>query len=721
MAEDYGYSAADESGEGGYGEGEFPAESDDTESGETYWAKKPRDDLREELVRRQDEYFQGLNRSAFADAINRNWLYYHGLFGVGDDFNIFGTAIQRVGMKGERSFMGVNHFRNLIQHLFVIATRDRPAPKSRAINPDYESLMDAMTVDGVLEQYMREGGFSEILARAVEHSLVLTKGYVALDWDETLGEAVDGDVKTNRLQHQGDVSGENPTLIDVVLDADNMKPFRKHSWVCTRDWPNKWDLIACYPKMKEKILNSKEPFDSNFRLEDRPDRRDVVGRWTFWHHRTPGMPTGRKMCFTRACCLNDGPLPDYLERPPVFQCMPSEVLLTNDGWSPGFDLQGPQEAINMMISNIVTTHDAFGIQNIWSPLGNNLSIGQIAGGLRFIQSKYEPKPLQLAKVASDATQFIELVIKWMETLSGINSVTRGQPEYTLKSGKALSIVEAKAIQFASRMLASVNQLTEDVLTSLVQILSAKMGSSPRVAYIAGKYSRMIRRDYTADTLKSVKRVYVEVGNPLLRTLSGRVDMAEMFIKNGWVKLPEEVMGLFDTGRMEPMLQADQAQLALLASERDALMEGDIVPVLKTDYHSLHIRECVALLNTPAIRMDDVLAANVLSHSLVHIAMLYLPDVRDLQIAQGYQVPPLSPMIPPGLLDQISPEYQESFSPTDRLFFQTPLNSMGPGPGGALAGPGAPGGPSPIPMGPQSANVPEAPPEGAPSPLETEAA
>jgi hypothetical protein len=148
---------------------------------------------------------------------------------------------------------------------------------------------------------------------------------------------------------------------------------------------------------------------------------------------------------------------------------------------------------------------------------------------------------------------------------------------------------------------------------------------------------------------------VDAGNPLTRTLAGKLDMAEKMIDNGMIRIPEEIMNVLTTGRLEPLLQADTAQLMLIASEKETLLAGGIAPVLKTDYHSLHMREEIALLNTPEVRVQQKLSANVLSHVLVHAAMLYLPDVIDLQSMLGYRAPQVQPGLAPAVMQQIDPQ------------------------------------------------------------------
>lgn len=651
-----------------------------------YWARKDSPDLHEHLIRRTERHYRTLEASPTLGLIATNWAYYHGQWTGQEGF--LGGGIQRQGSQGEFAFMGSNTFRNLLHHLYILTVRDRPAPQAKATNNDSESLRSCTIAENLVEQYLRKDRVEKRLNLAAEESIVLTEGYVALDWDgmkgDILGSAKVEEGMPPRFDYSGDLGIWNASFLDVVKD-NRRYPWQEHDWVCVRRPRNKWDLAALYPEKADDIIQTKEELDSRFDIfssretdSDRDD--DVISEWTFYHRPTPAMPLGRKFCFVKGAWLTSDVLPDYLKGIiPVFRCSPGEILLTSLGYSPGFDLQGPQEAANMILSSLVTNFDSQAIQNLWSPPGNNLSAAQVAGGLRIIQSSEKPEPLQLLQNPSDAYKFFETVIQQMELTSGVNSVLRGQPEASLKSGKALSLIETKAVQYASGLIQSYYHLFEDVATCMIRILSAKLSEGhPKVVEIAGKRDSMNFEVITREDLSRVDRIVIESSNPLSKTLAGRMEWAEKFLVNGMIKSPEQLMQVFTTGRLEPIYEAERATLGLIASENEALMRGEVAPVLKTDNQSLHLREQVALLSTPAVRQNEEVAANVLGHCLVHVAMLYLPDVIDLQITQGFQVPQLTETIPPGILTGINPEYQGSFSEQDLQILTMPPNPMGQG-------------------------------------------
>ena len=57
----------------------------------------------------------------------------------------------------------------------------------------------------------------------------------------------------------------------------------------------------------------------------------------------------------------------------------------------------------------MTNNNAFGVQNILNPSGNNLKVNQLEGGLNFLEYNAqvgEPKPLQLTATAQETYNFL---------------------------------------------------------------------------------------------------------------------------------------------------------------------------------------------------------------------------------------------------------------------------------------------------------------------------
>ena len=162
----------------------------------------------------------------------------------------------------------------------------------------------------------------------------------------------------------------------------------------------------------------------------------------------------------------------------------------------------------MLYSTAVTNQSTFGVQNILVPKGHDLSTAQMSGGLNVME--YDPKvgevkALNLTQTPAEIFNFMQMLEKLAETISGVNSVARGNPEASLKSGAALALVQSQAIQFSMGLQQSYAQLVEDLGTGTISILKT-YAQVPRVAAIAGKANRPMMKSFVGADLDQINRL-----------------------------------------------------------------------------------------------------------------------------------------------------------------------------------------------------------------------
>jgi hypothetical protein len=354
---------------------------------------------------------------------------------------------------------------------------------------------------------------------------------------------------------------------------------------------------------------------------------------------------------TDSIVLFDGPMP-YRDLP-VYRIVPGEVLGTPYGYSPMFDLLPLQDSVNSLYSAALTNNHAFAIQNILVPEGANINTSQLAGGLTVLN--YDPKvgkpePFQPTATPAETYNLIATLIKEMETISGVNSVSRGNPEASLRSGNSLALVQSLALQFMSGLQQSYVQLIEDVGTGLINMLK-DFAQTPRVASIVGLSNRAYLKEFKGADLELVNRVLVDLGNPLAQTKAGRAEMANNLLQYQKIT-PEQYFTILKTGNLDVMTENIEKELILIRGENEALVRGDSVIVTALDEHILHIKEHRGVLADPDLRRDPELVARTLEHINQHLNELRYGDPSTLQVL-GQQ--PIPPPPPPG---------QEGMAPID---------------------------------------------------------
>ena len=605
----------------------------------SYFAAKDAKETASVLLSRADTWFKHLYSNGYYDKIRASWMAYHGAY-YGEGHNVtFG------GEQGEFSQMAVNHYRNIADLMSTMITNVRISYKARASNSDSKSIIQTDLANGLLDYYVRQKRVEKYVHDAVKQAVVLATGYVKMEWNATTGEIYDYHPETNAPIYEGDIQFENLEPFDVIFDP-NKGSSAKHDWVLTRSFKNKHDLAAKYPEFESKIkdLATKTDFLDYRNMFDFPAKHesDEVPVYEFFHVRTESMPEGRYMLFMSTDIVPiDMPMP--YRRLPVYRISPSEIMGTPFGYTPMFDLLPIQDALNALYSTVLTNQHTFGVQNIYVPRGADIQMKALEGGLNIIEGNTgqgKPEPLNFTNTPAEVFRFIEMLEKKMETISGMNSVVRGDPEASIKSGSAMALVQSMALQFISGLQTQYIFMVEDIGMGIVELLR-DFADVPRIALIAGESNlSYVRTEFTGDDLSDIDRVIVDIGNPIAVTTAGKMQMASELIQYGIIKTPEDYFTVQTTGQFTSFVEDSQRQNNFVKRENEKMLRGEYVPVLATDSHMYHIKKHKAILDDPDMRdANNPAVQQVLEHILEHVKMLRETDPGLLTIMQEQPLGP----------------------------------------------------------------------------------
>lgn len=654
---------------------------------EVYFAAKPAEDVASNLIEKSASFFNLLRANAYLEKLQRMWRAYHGAY---DNDLGFGHRINFTGEQGEYTQLAVNHFRNIAQHIYVMITSNRPTMEARAINTDYKSLAQTHVANGVLDYYMREKRLEDHLKYATEMAIVLGSGFIKLDWNATSGDAYDVDPDTGEFNYEGEIEFSNLSPFDVVVDGT--KETWDNDWIMCRTFKNRYDLMAKYPELAEKIRAIPPKNQSSvYRLAVfSNDDTDDIPVYEFYHRRTESMPDGRYLLFVDSdAVLLDAPMPYRVI--PIFRIAPSNIMGTPYGYTPMFDIFPIQEGINALYSTIMTNQNAFGVQNLWVPRDADVSFASLQAGMNIIEGNSKPEPINFTQTPAEIFKFLDTLIQAAETISGVNSVARGNPEASLKSGAALALVQSMSLQFVSGLQQSYVKLIEDVGTALINILK-DFAKTPKVIALVGKHNRTELKEFTGEQISSINRVVVDVGNPLSRTIAGRVQMAEQMLQMNVIKTPQQYFQVMNTGRLDSMFEGELSELMLIKSENERMMEGDDVQATALDAHRLHIMEHKSVLADPDLRKDPVLTEKVFNHILQHIDLLRQTDPDLLALIGEQPLPPIQQPLAPTATGESIPiqgqQVPQGENIPNRTLERSPMGDIiGQGQAAQVTGPG----------------------------------
>jgi hypothetical protein len=335
---------------------------------------------------------------------------------------------------------------------------------------------------------------------------------------------------------------------------------------------------------------------------------DLIFVWTLHHPETPAVPGGRYTIFAdEETILYDGPYP--FRDMAVRRETPEDLDGTPFGWSPMFDLLGPQDVLNGITTTIISNEMGRGIGNLVSDDDADVSVEALSSSMNLIKKK---RGSELAPLEWPATprEFFEMrlaVTQTMTELVGSNSVAMGTPNEALgndSSGAKLALIEATAMRNNSGMEQSHVNLIRDVSLTLIHLYRDFGGDHERVAKIAGKSRNYLLKSFTAGDLDDIDLVKVDMGNPLMRTVGGKLTIAERAVELKLIREGEfdKFIHLLKEGTAEPLFEERQAEELRIRGENEALMEGHAGHrALISDPHWKEIPRHLALLDNPALR------------------------------------------------------------------------------------------------------------------------
>lgn len=614
---------------------------------DVYFAADDAQNLASTCIAKSQSFYNTLNANYYLDKLVSQWQFYYGEYSgslSGDSHRIAFT-----GEMGELTQLPVNHYRNIAEHIINMISSNRPTMEARAINSDYKSLSQTYLANGILDYYMREKRLETCIKKVTEMAVVLGAGYLRMEWNATAGDEYDVNEDTGQKVYQGEAEFSVLSPFDVVFDGT--QDGWDNDWLLVRSRKNRYDLIAKYPEHRERLLQipSISQIQSFRYVIFSNDSTDDIFVYEFFHRKTESLPEGRYTMYVDTdVILMDLPLP--YRQIPIFRLAAAEFMGTPYGYSPMFDIFPIQEGINSLYSTILSNQSAFGVQNIFVKHGSDLDINSLEGALNIIMGNEAPVPLQLTATPPEVFKFLEMLIQAAETISGVSSVTRGNPEASLKSGTALALVQSMSLQFISGLQNNYVKFVEEVGTGLINILQ-DYASTKRTVSVVGKSNMYMVKEFDKDDINAISRVIVSVGNPLSKTTAGRVQMAEQLLQMGLITNVKQYLQIINTGEIEDLYEGDFKELMNIKRENEFLMEGkgDQVYAIYLDSHKEHILEHRTLLSDPDLRQNVQLVQSVMKHIQEHIDLLRTVDPDLLLITN--QTPlqnPNEPQLPPGM-------------------------------------------------------------------------
>src|SRR5215471_1138620 len=627
---------------------DFEGEDQDAEGNDIYWAKKKGKSLVSALQDKETAFFEACERRGLLTMWRVAYAQYYGL----DPLALSDFATQQiafVGPQAEFIRFRINEVRSFIKQQNTIAMGERPSFKCMATNTDYASLAQVEISDQIVNYIYRRGTGEEKERQLLEIDGVFGIAYGWDRWDYEAGDVVTvmqpvpdmmlstGQPATMPVKQK---SGAPMTTVlypwEVVCEPYSRD---ENSWRMVRERCSKWELAAIYPDQKKDILG-KSTLDEYAVSElfgfdtDAVTADDCIVKH-FYHPPCDAI-------------LWDRPSPTS-EGTPITELCSGKFFATSFGYADSWDLCSINEMIDQLCSDTASNLATFGRQTIVVDEGTKYDIDLIALGHRVLTknpASEPPKVVEFAEMPEASKWFLEYLHKRHESISGLNSVARGDPGNNISSGQMAALFHSIAIEYQSGRQASLDAYrtrSANLKLDMVHLYA----DAPFVAEIAGIDERPYLAEFTRDDLAGVKRVMVETANPLMRNIAGRLQVFEQ-VK----QLPPEERGpaieLITTGQSKAFTRQNRTCDMRIRWENEQLAKGLPVQVLALDDPFKHVPAHYAEIEARSAQLQE--DPQALQAYLMHIMeheKQWMNLSPFLAAFMGIQPPPMPTMDIPG--------------------------------------------------------------------------
>ena len=604
-----------------------------------YFATLPSHELAKALQKKVDAYYDYLSVSELYQLLLKSYAIYNG-FSEDKKF-----CAHKIKKKDKKPFaVKINHYRNLAQRITNIVSKNTSNFEAIALNKDWQSMSQASLAKDLVNTYFSEKDGETEADTALEYAVYLGSADVEVSWDHTSGNPFgvgpDGDII-----NKGDVSITTYSPLDIIQEK-RVKP-SKRAWVILRMYVNKWEYAELYPEHREAIIGKSLDLSTakDFKIfsTDKDESEDFIYIYKFYHKKTRSVRDGRETIFLDSkTVLADNKL-NYRDIP-VYNIQSAPIHKTGHGYGQTWDTLALSELYDKLTSLITTNQFTFGQPSLKANIAGKVELEQLPNGVTVYKTTHRDDlvPMNLLQTPAEIFNFLDMAESNMEKLTGMSSAMRGDPEKNIKSGNALALVANMSYEFVSKLDKSHKRLLESIATGIIENLKTN-ATTERIENITGKNNQVAVTTFTKNDIQNVVRVKMQVGSPIMRTLAGRVQVADNLIEKGFITDHEKYFSVLDTGRVDYTYDAEKSAELQVEAENELLKDGQLPPISIADKHNKHIIDHLKVLQNPLARQDAAVVDAVNRHILEHIKEWKEADPNLLNLLG---IPPYNMPVPP---------------------------------------------------------------------------
>lgn len=559
------------------------------------------------------------------------------------------------GKQGELIEMLVPQAMSLTRQLVGIVTKQKLAFTAIADSTAQDVLEVTRLANALCKSIVKKTKLDLKYEFAVEQGFLTGMVFFYVHWRTDKGDKYTKDEQG--VQHYtGDVEISTPTIWDILFDHTIPDPEDWH-WVQVRVIKNRWDLIAQHPELEQEILAlpsiAKTQGLFTLSADTNPSDEDTVYVYELYHKPTPALPEGRFIAYgDYKTIFIDGGNP-YGELP-VYVGRAQPIPQSSFAYPFFSSLVPVQEIFDTCVSSLATNNSTFAVQAIAVPRGSGINVQQILGMNFFtytpqnVPNGGKPEPIQLTQSSPETYKFLDVLEKYMRDLSNINSALRGDPPPQVSAGTAIATLTATALETILNGAKSSRFALKQTMMAALNCYR-RFASVEREVPVAGISGQESSKRFMGEDLDPIKDVDVSEVNPLMQTLTGRIETAREVINLGLIKNLKGYYAVLEGAPPETLYANELSEEDLVNRENEDLLAGKETVVLSIDDHAYHMMMHSMLLNHSKIRLDSDLAPRVMEHLLKHYEESMKVDPNFASMIRTGKMPEGMMMPPPGAM------------------------------------------------------------------------
>lgn len=530
------------------------------------------------------------------------------------------------GEQNEFTTININQARSDIKAVVAMTTQNKLVFDPITTSTDVSAQNNVLVANALLEQIFYVDKAESKFRQVLEQGLVYGTSYAYIGYTTAseLAGVQTGEDGTQRGVYKGAIDILPLHMMDVKVE-NNKDQWETHDYIMFRRMENRFELAAKYKEVADEIIDVPMPDNIYYPNYANPEQHPDI--WVFYTFHKPckALPQGRMMVSTEnnIILFDDvnpyGCLPVVCYRPNIrFGSSYGHALL--------WDLIPIQEAMNTVDSSNLTIVENFAIPNIIASNTFHASETDISGGMKLIQGASDPnapnggfpQAMNMPKPDQAYMQIREMYNGAMEKMSGVNAAIRGQTT-SQQSGTAIALAQSASQTYNSTITAGYIDMVEASCDLVIKIARLFM---PRkeITEIAGMSMDYQTDTFTSASLDAITRIRINLGNPLARTISGRVEIAQQLLQQQMINA-SEYMSILLNGDLPGKVHDKSSQEMLMSQENELLGQGQDPIISVLDNHVAHIKKHRVLLDSPLVRKNSALVALIMEHISSHLAMM----------------------------------------------------------------------------------------------------